>query len=139
MTMAFIDASGQVMGRLCSVIAKRLLGGEEVVVVNAEKALITGSREDILEEFRWRRRVGSQRKGPYYPRTPEMILKRAVRGMLPRKKTKGKDALKKLRVYVSVPDEYVKKKLEKVEEASSEGIGSFVTLDEISKHLGARL
>ncbi len=135
--MIFIDASGQILGRLCSVVAKRLLDGEEVTVVNAEKALVTGNRDDILEDFRWRRRVGSQRKGPYYPRRPDMILKRSIKGMLPHKRTRGREALNRLKVYVAVPDEFTKKKLVNIKEASSEGLESFITLEEISKHLGA--
>jgi len=138
MNMAVIDASGQVLGRLSSVVAKRLLEGEEIIVVNAEKALVTGSREDIFEEFEWRRDVGSQRKGPYYPRTPDRILKRAVRGMLPHKRPRGMAALKKLKVFIALPEEYADKKLERIAEASRVTSESFVTLEEIAKHLGAK-
>lgn len=138
MNMAVIDASGQILGRFSSVVAKRLLEGEDIIVVNAEKALITGSRSDIFDEFEWRRDVGSQRKGPYYPRTPDRILKRAVRGMLPHKRPRGMAALKKLKVFIALPEEYADKKLERIPEASRVTSESFVTLEEISKHLGAK-
>jgi len=138
MNMAVIDASGQVLGRFSSVVAKRLLEGEDIIVVNAEKALVTGSRESIFEEFEWRRDVGSQRKGPYYPRTPDRILKRAVRGMLPHKRPRGMDALRKLKVFIALPEEYADKKLERIAEASQVTSESFVTLEEIAKHLGAK-
>jgi len=137
--MTFIDASDQVMGRFASVIAKRLLQGEEIVVVNAEKILVTGDRDDILEEYRWHRRVGSQRKGPYYPSRPDMILKRAIKGMLPHKRPRGRSALKRLRVFIDVPDEYKKKKLEKIPEASRVSTESFLTLKEISQNIGAKI
>jgi len=138
MNMAVIDASGQVLGRFSSVVAKRLLEGEDIIVVNAEKALVTGSREHIFEEFEWRRDVGSQRKGPYYPRTPDRILKRAVRGMLPHKRPRGMAALRKLKVFIALPEEYADKRLEKIAEASRVTSESFVTLEEIAKHLGAK-
>ncbi len=135
--MIFIDASDQVIGRLSSVVAKRLLNGDEVVVVNAEKAIVTGDRADILEEYRWRRRVGSQRRGPYYPSRPDDILRRTIKGMLPHKQPRGRDALKRLKVYVDVPEAFKGKKHEKIAEASSVTTESFITLGEISSNLGA--
>lgn len=47
-----VDATGLVLGRLASVAAKSLLAGEEVKIVNAEKALITGSRDFIFKDLR---------------------------------------------------------------------------------------
>ncbi len=101
--MAVVDASGQIVGRFSSVIAKRLLGGEEVVVVNAEKALITGSTRWLTGEFRHRRDIGSQRKGPFYPKRPDRILHRSIRGMLPYQHPRGRAALKRLRVHAELP------------------------------------
>jgi len=137
MTMAFIDASEHVLGRLASVVAKRLLDGEEIVVVNAERALVTGDRAGIFREFKWRREVGSQRKGPFYPKRPDRILERAIRGMVPHKRPRGKTAMKRLKVCVAVPAEYKDKKLEKIPEASHVTTESFVSLGEISRYLGA--
>ncbi len=138
MSMAVIDASDQVVGRLASVVAKRLLDGEDIVIVNAEKALITGDRADIFKEFDWRRDVGSARKGPYYPRRPERILHRAIRGMVPYTKPRGKTAMKKLKVYVAVPEEFKEKKMEKISEASHMTSASFLSLGEISRHMGGK-
>jgi large subunit ribosomal protein L13 len=45
-----VDATGLVMGRLASVVATQLLAGNEIKIVNAEKAIITGRRESIYEE-----------------------------------------------------------------------------------------
>ena len=134
--MAVIDASGLVVGRLASIVARRLLDGEDIIIVNAEKALITGDRKDILAEFKWRREVGSTSKGPYYPRRPDRILQRAIRGMVPHKRPRGKTAMKKLKVYVAVPPEFKDKKMEKIQEASHVRTASFLSLGEISKSLG---
>ncbi|MEM4524429.1 MAG: 50S ribosomal protein L13, partial [Archaeoglobaceae archaeon] len=78
-----INAEGHILGRLCSVIAKRLLMGERIVVVNAEKAVITGNKANIFERYKEKYDRGSKEKGPYFPRHPEKIFKRTVRGMLP--------------------------------------------------------
>ena len=51
--MAVIDANGLILGRLASTVAKRLLSGdEEIHIVNAEKAVISGSRASTLRDYR---------------------------------------------------------------------------------------
>jgi large subunit ribosomal protein L13 len=101
-----VDAAGVIVGRLASYVAKRLLDGEEIVVVNAEKAVISGSKEHVVDAFKTRlgrRTLGSQTKAPKHPRRPEMYVRRVVRGMLPWKKPRGKMAYRRLEVYVGVP------------------------------------
>ncbi len=101
-----VDASGVILGRLASYIAKRILNGEEIVVVNAEKAVISGSKKYLLDAFKTRlgrRTLGSQTKAPKHPRRPETYVRRVVRGMLPWKKPQGKIAYRRLEVYVGVP------------------------------------
>jgi large subunit ribosomal protein L13 len=103
-----IDASGVIVGRLASYVAKRLLDGEEIVVVNAEKAVISGSKEHVVDAFKTRlgrRTLGSQTKAPKHPRRPEMYVRRVVRGMLPWKKPRGKKAYRRLEAYVGVPQD----------------------------------
>jgi large subunit ribosomal protein L13 len=75
-------------------------------VVNAEKAVISGSKEHVVDAFKTRlgrRTLGSQTKAPKHPRRPEMYVRRVVRGMLPWKKPRGKMAYRRLEVYVGVP------------------------------------
>ncbi len=134
--MAVLDASGAVVGRFSSAVAKRLLGGEEIQVVNAEKALITGSQPWLLAEFKHRRYVGSQRKGPFYPRRPDRILARAIRGMLPYQQPRGRTALKRLRVFVDVPADLKGKPLERVAGADTVRTARYLTLAEIAQRLG---
>ena len=101
-----VDASGVILGRLASYIAKRILNGEEIIVVNAEKAVISGSKKHTKDAFKTRlgrRTLGSQTKAPKHPRRPEMYVRRVVRGMLPWKKPQGKIAYRRLKVYVGVP------------------------------------
>ena len=134
-----VDADNMVLGRLASRIAKDLLNGEEIVVVNAEKAVIIGNKDYIIEKYVERRNIGSVRKGPYYPRMPDRILRRTVRGMLPMKKARGKDAYKRLRVYMGVPREFEGKNFEVYEDAKNTKLKGFITLKDLSRHLGANL
>ena len=132
---AVVDARDCIMGRVASQVAERALDGEKVAVVNAEQAVITGSREDTVETYRERRRVGSDR-GPAYPKRPDGIFKRSVRGMVPHRKDCGREALSNVRVYVGNPydDETVI-----FEDASLDRLSTikFVSLGEISDSLGA--
>ena len=138
MASTIIDADGLILGRLASHVAQRLLAGEDVVVVNAEKALVTGGKDDVIAHFRHRRDVGSGRKGPLYPRMPHMMLKRSVRGMLPYYKPRGRAAYKRLKVHIAVPKELKGKKFETVEDASKLSTQRYVSLGEVSQVLGAK-
>lgn len=111
--MTVIDADGWILGRLASMVAKRLLRSEEIIIVNAEKAVITGSKEDLIGKYMERRERGSKEKGPFYPKRADKILKRAIRGMLPYKKNRGRDALSRLKVYIGIPAELENKEMEK--------------------------
>ena len=140
-----IDASGLVAGRLASVIAKRLLRGESIVVVNAEKAILTGKPRRVVEWYmkrvsEWRTHYNPEKRGPKVPRRPDRIFKRMVRNMLPYKRPKGRDALRRLRVYVGVPPEFRGARVEVPEEARlrSDKV-PFITLSELSKAVGGRV
>jgi large subunit ribosomal protein L13 len=136
-----IDASGHILGRLSSKIAKRLLSGERIVVVNAEKAVITGDRYMVFERYKEKYDRGSKEKGPYFPRHPERIFKRTVRGMLPWKTSRGRDAYRRLRVFMGVPEELKDREFEKIEDALLEKVSKtdkYVTLAEVSRYLGFR-
>ncbi len=129
------------MGRLCSHVAKRLRNGEEIVIVNAEKAVISGNRAQLYEFYSHRRnRASSQTKakGPYYPRTADRILKRSVRGMIEYRKPSGRAALKRLKVYLGLPNEFKGTKLETLESARKPHLSRYVLLGEVTSELGAR-
>ncbi|MDQ1371323.1 MAG: large subunit ribosomal protein, partial [Candidatus Thermoplasmatota archaeon] len=76
--MVVIDADGLVLGRLSTHVAKRLMSGEEIHVVNAEKAIISGNMVQLLAHYKNRRERGTRNHGPFYPRSSDMILKRTV-------------------------------------------------------------
>jgi len=135
--MKVYDAENRVLGRLASMIAKELLEGEEEIrVVNAEKAFITGKKKNIFDKYRENRERGKQMNGPYFPRRPERIFKRTVRGMLPHRQPRGRKAFKRFRAYIGVPDEFKDEDIQEPDVKSSRGkIG--VDLSEVSEYLGA--
>ena len=134
-----VDARDCIMGRVASQVAEAILDGERVAVVNAEAAVITGEEEDIVETYRKRTELGSDR-GPYYPKRPDAIFKRAIRGMVPHKTARGRDALENVRVYVGNPyGEDVDPEI--LEDTSLDRLSNirFVHLGEVSERLGANV
>ena len=108
-TLVF-DAHDKVLGRLASHIAKTLLvtrregDPKRVIVINAEMAIVTGPKDRILADYDRKYKLNHPRKGPFFPRMPDMILKRTVRGMRPyQKKSSGRQAVKDLRVMIGTP------------------------------------
>jgi len=135
---AIIDAAGLTLGRLGTNVAKRLLDGEEITIINSEKAIISGKKSSIKERYAQKREVGTYRKGPFYPRLPDQIVKRTIRGMIPYQKPHGRAAFKRLKCYAGVPDEIKAKDAEKIKEAEKKPI-SFMTVEELSRYLGANV
>lgn len=135
---AIIDATGATLGRLSTNVAKRLLKGEEIAVVNSEKAIVTGKKTSIKAIYKQKRDVGTYRKGPFFPRTPDRIVKRTIRGMIPYQKPHGRTAFKKLRCYTGVPKEFEGKKFETVKEAIKEPV-DYMTIEELARYLGANI
>ncbi|MFW6435683.1 MAG: 50S ribosomal protein L13 [Halovenus sp.] len=132
-----IDARDCILGRVASQVAERALDGERVAVVNAERAVITGRKEQIEAKFEKRRDIGSDR-GPAYPKQPDRIFKRSIRGMLPHKKPRGREAYENVRVYLGNPYE---EDGEILEDTSLDRLSKikFVSLGEVSETLGANV
>jgi len=132
-----VDARDCIMGRVASEVAERALDGDAVAVINAEQAVITGSEEDVVGTFQKRRELGSDR-GPAYPKQPDRIVKRSIRGMLPYKKPRGREAFESVRVYIGNP---LDAEGEIVEGTSLDRLSSikFVQVGEISEKLGANV
>ncbi|MEW6295436.1 MAG: 50S ribosomal protein L13 [Candidatus Diapherotrites archaeon] len=136
-----IDAKDCILGRMASKLAVRLLNGEKIFVVNAEKAVMTGNKPYILEQYR--KRIDASHKGnptrsPKFPSKPEAIFKRAVKGMLPRRKEKGERALKGFKTFIGMPEEFKRKEIVVLEETKNKGKMNYLTLEELSRELGAK-
>jgi large subunit ribosomal protein L13 len=109
-------------------------------VVNAEKIVITGTREQILKDYKERRDrgvAGRNRFGPYYPRMPDRMFKRSVRGMIPYHEAQGRTAYKKLKVYIGIPLEMKGAELLKVDKAMDRGATKKMHLGDVATWLGA--
>ncbi|MDO8460527.1 MAG: 50S ribosomal protein L13 [Nanoarchaeota archaeon] len=104
-----IDATDGILGRVASYAAKQALRGKEVAIVNCKHAVLTGRKRSIIEEYQEARlRGGSSMKGPFFPKQPQKIMKRTIRGMLPYKKERGDAAMKSIMCYDALPAEYEK-------------------------------
>lgn len=136
-----IDAKGLIIGRLSTHVAKKLLEnkGLEIAILNAEKAIVSGNRKMVLNKYIAKRDLNHPRKGPYFPKMPDRILKRTIRGMLPYQQERGREALKRVKVYIGIPKEFEGKKNKTVETARNRGLESYVELLEISRILGAKI
>jgi large subunit ribosomal protein L13 len=138
--MTIIDANGLILGRLASDVAKRLLAGDKIDIVNAEKAVISGSKLDTIAEYRNKISIGSTEFGPHFPKRPERILKRTVRGMLPYRRSRGRDAMARLKVHVGVPLDLMDKEMIQVAEASMKRLSSnkYMRLGDVSTKMGGK-
>jgi len=135
-----LDATDQIMGRLASYAAKNALSGNTVVILNAEKAVISGRRGNIVEEAKRRlktRTLANQETAPVHQRRPDLYLRRVVRGMLPWKKAKGKAAFHRVLVFMGAPEEYSNKKASRVPDADASRLTSpYLTLEALAKEIG---
>ena len=98
-----IDADGLIMGRVATLCAKTALLGEEVIIINVEKAVISGSKENVLAKYKWKADLGEPFKGPFMSKSPMKFFKRVIRGMLCYKKGRGKEAFKRIKCYPGNP------------------------------------
>jgi len=132
-----VNADGLILGRMASVVAKKLLNGEKVIIVNAEKAVISGKKKSKVAEAKEFLEVGAPKRGPFHYRRPDRILRKTVRGMLPFKQPKGKNALKKLKVFISVPEDLTDQQMASIKEAQAAKLkGPYFTLAELAKEIG---
>ena len=128
-----IDATGANLGRTSSFVAKQALLGHEIVIVNAEKAIVSGKPKMIADAYTSIRvKGGTSQKGPNFPSRPEFIFKRTIRGMLSYKQERGRAAFKRVMCYQGVPQEFAN--AEKIL-MRSERKGSSMTLEQLSGRL----
>lgn len=108
-----VDANGAILGRLASMIASRLRGkhnplftphidtGDHVVVINAEKIVLTGKKLEKKQYYRHSGYIGGLKSitaGKLLEKKPEDLVRFAVKGMLPKNRL-GRSLFKKLKVY----------------------------------------
>ena len=101
-------------------------------------AVISGNKDSVIGEYVEKRQLNHPRKGPYYPRMPHLILKRAVRGMIPYQKPRGREAFKRLRVDIGTPANLRDEKMEPLKDAQMNDNTKYISLGDVSKILGAK-
>ena len=79
------DATDKILGRLASQVAKEMISArksgrqQRVIIINAEDAIVSGPRTKVLSDYRAKYNLNHARKGPFFPRMPDKIIKRTVR------------------------------------------------------------
>ena len=111
-----IDGTGAIFGRLCSFAAKKALEGSKIVIVNSEKAVISGNKKNTIQKYSdLSAKGGHSQKGPKYSGIPYQMLKRGIRGMLPDfRRGQGKEAFKRIKCYNDIPSEFENEKMLKI-------------------------
>ena len=135
--VTYVNADGLIVGRMSSNVAKLLLNGENVTILNAEKAVYSGKKKSKIAEAHVFLEVGAPERGPFHYRRPDRIVKKTVSGMLPCQQPRGKTALKRLKVFMGVPLEFTEQKSISIEEAHVSNLkGPHFTLAELAKEIG---
>lgn len=136
----YINANNLIVGRIGSYSAKKALLGNNVRVLNCEKAVVTGNRKNVLGKFTRLREIGNTSNGPFLPRMPDRFLRRTIRGMLPYKKPRGRDAFKRIMCYIGVPEEFKDKKMITLPDADVSKTKSlrFLSVREICSIMGGK-
>jgi len=136
------DANNMVAGRLASKVAKAALLGKNVVVANAEKAIITGDRDTVVRAYKEKFNIRTSynpRKGPFHNRRPDKMLRRIIRGMLPYPKPRGKKAFKRIQVYMGMPHEYEEEDKVVLEGSKYRSLTmKYITISDLCHELGWR-
>ncbi len=142
-TEEIVDASNLILGRMASYVAKQALDGKRIIVLNAERAIISGTKERVVARAKQKlktRTLGNLEKSPTHPRRPDTYVRRVIRGMLPWKKTGGKEAFRRVRVYVGTPSEYQDKPSSKIMGADASKLRvPYVSVAQLSQEIGGYL
>lgn len=115
--MIVINAENLILGRMATFVAKQALLGQEVRIINAEKAVVSGKKATVIREAQTAANRGTPTKGPFIPKKADRYVRRAIRGMLPHRETKGAIAYKRILCYVGIPEEFKDAKTTELENA----------------------
>jgi large subunit ribosomal protein L13 len=139
-TLVVVDATNCIAGRICSHVSKLLLQGNRVAIVNAEKAMLSGNRYKTIESYKEHLGINSVTNpihGPFHPRRPDTILSRMVRGMVPKRKSHGISAFKRLRVYMGVPERVKGANMKSFDDSKiTKPESYYISIAEVAKQIG---
>ena len=136
-----VDATNHIAGRLSSNVAKLLKQGHRVSIVNCEKIMYSGTRSNLIKEYREVLEINSiinPKHGPVHYRRPDTIITKMIRQMLPYdRKPSGKESIKRLRAYIGSPKEL--KSLEKTQFEKAKikkSPSNYTTMGELCRVIG---
>ena len=131
-----IDATDLILGRMAAKAAKAAISGENVVIVNCDKAVVVGKKSEIIARYKRVSDMGVPKKGPFLLRGADRIVRRTIRGMLPYKKEHGKEAYRRVMCYIGVPEDVKDAKtIEGINVHDTDNV-RFITIKQISETLG---
>lgn len=131
-----INADRLILGRMAAIAAKQALLGEEVRIVNCEKAVVIGHRKPVLASYKERLKRGQPQQGPFTQRRPDFFVRRTIRGMLPRKKSRGREAYSRIKCYVGIPEELAGKEVTLKQAENTRHKKDVTSIGELCMHLG---
>lgn len=135
-----IDAKDAILGRLSSYIAKQVLLGNKVDVVNCEECVVSGRKHATLDQYERKMHRKAPNKGPFFYRRPDMFVKRTIRGMLPFKRERGMGAFKNIKCYIGTPENLKNEKALVIESANVGKLHSadYLKVKDICKSVGGK-
>ena len=139
--MKVYDAKGIILGRLASRVAKDALLGEDVVVINCESAIVSGQRKLTHKVQKNRREQrGYPLAGVRIHRSSDRFVRRAVRGMLPWTKTRGREAFKRVMCHIGTPKSVEGKETIHLADSDMKKLpnSKYVTIADLMKDLGGK-
>ena len=140
--MKIYNGENMILGRLASAVAKDALLGEEVRVINCRRIIISGRKVNTyaLAKGHWDRKAYPL-KSSKFSRMPDRFVRRTIRGMLPWRDTRGREAFRRIMCYNSVPPELVDKNAVSLAHASVKKLPNlkFVTMEQLCHQLGGKI
>jgi len=135
--MIIVNAENLILGRMATFVAKQALLGQEVRVINADKAIISGTKAKTIEDAKHERNRGTPAKGPFITKMPDRYVRRVIRGMLPYKITKGAEAYKRILCYSGIPEEFKDSTAVEIKGANFEKLPNlkYTTVGEVLKNV----
>ncbi len=132
-----IDAENLICGRFATIAAKKAILGENIDIINCEKAIITGERRNTIEKWKHKNSMGIPAKGPFIFKTPDRFVRRMIRGMVGHRSGTGSEAYKRIMCYVGVPPEFKDKKAVTFKEANVSKVSNnkYITVEELTQEM----
>ncbi|MFW5903038.1 MAG: uL13 family ribosomal protein [archaeon] len=137
--MYVINGKGKPLGRIASKAAEEAQKGKEVRIINAEKAIVVGKKQNIIQKYRDKfnlRDLGNPRKSPKtISRRPDLFVKRVTEKMLPMGKRRGKKAKKRIKAHLGEPEGIKKESDDKLEIKTDR---QHITIKKLCEELGLK-